>query len=538
MAKEITFSIDARNGLAEGVHKLSEAVKVTLGPKGRFVALESERLRNAPGVTNDGVTVAKDIDFANPVEQMGAKLVREVAGKTDKEVGDGTTTATLLTDELVSLGLRSIASGADPIAIRHGIQCAADAVIESIKVNAIGVETHDQIANVGMISAGEMLIGEKIADCIDEIGKDGVIIAEKSQTFGIQVDIKKGLVFERGFISPYFAADMGNMCGELDEPYVLITDQKITSIQDIVPLLEDVKMSGHPLLIIAEDLSNEVINTLLLNKMRNALNVMAVKAPGFMGSDSRESQIMDIAILTKGQVISQKFGLTPADATKVMLGRAKKVKITKDSTLIIGGFGDKQAIAERCAQIKAALIRETSSGERRELRERLAKLSGGIGVLRIGAATETELISTRRRVEDAIRSVQSALREGIVAGGGIALLQAVPALDKLDVQGDVLTGVNIVRHALEAPVRVIAENAGYEGKLVVEKCKTLNKGCGFNAATGVYGDMIAMGVIDPTEVVRTSLQSAVSLASLILVTEVTVNDKIEEITWKDLGIDK
>lgn len=537
MSKEIAFDVDARSGLASGVHKLSQAVKVTLGPKGRYAALQSEKPQyRPPAITNDGVTVAKDIDFANPVEQMGAKMVREVAGQTDKEVGDGTTTATLLTGELVSVGLRSITAGADPIAIRRGIQRAAEAAIEAVKANAVAIETHEQTANVATISSGDELIGEKIAECIDEVGKDGVIIAEKSQTFGIQVDVKKGLMFERGFLSPYMASDMGNMKGELDEAYVLITDQKILNIQDILPVLEAVKQAVHPLLIIAEDLGNEVVNTLLLNRMHKTLDVVAVKAPGFMDSDSRKKQLMDIAVLTGGQVISPEFGLTPADATKAMLGRAKKVKITKDSTLIVGGFGNKEAIEERCKQIKAELERTTASGERRELRERLAKMSGGIGILRVGAATETELISVRRRIEDAIRSVQSALREGIVAGGGVALLQAIPALDALEAEGDERTGIEIVRKALEAPVRTIAENAGYEGNLVVEKCKTLDKGCGLNSATGEYGDMIAMGVADPTEVVRTSLQSAVSLACLILVTEATINEKVEEVTWEDLGI--
>ena len=536
MSKEIAFDIDARNGLAAGVHKLSEAVKVTLGPKGRFVALGAEKSYKAPGVTNDGVTVAKDIDFANPVEQMGAKMVREVAGRTDKEVGDGTTTATLLTDELVSAGLLDIAAGADPIALRRGIQRAADAAIEAVKANAVSIETHEQTASVATISAGDKVIGEKIAECIDEVGKDGVIICEKSQTFGIDVEIKKGMLFERGFFSPYFASDMGNMKGELEEPYIMITDQRIQTVQEIMPMLEAVKASGHPLLIIADDMSNEVMNTLLLNKMHNALEVVAVKCPGYTGSDNQKVQNMDIAILTGGQVISQDFGLNVGDVTKAMLGRARKVKITKDSTLIVGGLGKKEAIADRCTQIKAELAETTQSGERRGLRERLAKMSGGIGVLRVGAATEAELISVRRRIEDAIRSVQSALREGIVAGGGVALLQAIPALDALEAEGDELTGINIVRHALEAPVRTIAENAGYEGNLIVEKCKELEIGYGLNSATGEYGDMIAMGVADPTEVTRTALQSAVSLASLLLVTEATISEKVVEVTWEDLGI--
>lgn len=534
MPKEIAFNADARSGLAAGVHKLSAAVKVTMGPKGRFVASQDDRYWKAPGVTNDGVTVAKDIVFTDPVEQMGAKMVREVAGQTDNEVGDGTTTATLLTDEIVTEGLRSIAAGADPIAIRRGIQRASEAAIEAVKANAIEIETHEQTANVATISAGDPVIGEKIAEAIDEVGKDGVIIAEKSQTFGIGLEVKKGLMFERGFLSPYMADDMANMVGELEEPYVFVTDQKIQNIQDILPVLEAVKQSGHPLLIIADDLGAECLNTLLLNRMRGALNVVAVKAPGYQDSDSRRKQNMDIAILTGGTVISPEFGLTIADATKGMLGRCRKAKFTKDSTLIIGGMGNKDAIEERCKQIKAEYAAQTSRGERRELRERLAKMSGGIAVLRVGAATETELISTRRRIEDAIRAVQSALREGVVAGGGVALLQAAPALDVLEAEGDEQVGIDIVRRALEAPMRTIADNAGYEGKLVVEKCKGLEKGCGLNAATGEYGDMIAMGVADPTEVVRQSLTAAVSLACLILVTEVTINDKVEEITWEDL----
>lgn len=535
--KEIAFNTDARSGLAAGVHKLSEAVKVTLGPKGRYVATQDDRSWKAPQVTNDGVTVAKDIDFANPVEQMGAKMVREVAGQTDNEVGDGTTTATLLTDALVSEGLRSIAAGADPIALRRGIQRASAAAIEAVKACAIAIETHEHTAGVGAISAGDALIGEKIAEAIDEVGKDGVIIAEKSQTFGIEVEVKKGLMFERGFLSPYMADDMANMKGELEEPYVMVTDQKIQNIQDILPVLEAVKQSGHPLLIVADDLGAEALNTLLLNRMRGALNVVAVKCPAYQDSDSRKKQNMDIAVLTGGQVITPELGLTLSDATKDMLGRAKKVKISKDSTLIVGGLGDKAAIEERCAQIRAEYDVTTSRGERRELRERLAKLSGGIGVMRVGAATETELISTRRRIEDAIRAVQSALREGVVAGGGVALLQAASVLDALAAEGDEQVGIDIVRRALEAPMRTIAENAGLEGALVVEKCKTLDAGCGLNAATGEYGDMVAMGVADPAEVVRKALEAAVSLASLILVTEVAINDKVEEITWEDLGID-
>lgn len=534
--KEIAFNTDARSGLAAGVHKLSEAVKVTLGPKGRYVATQDDRSWKAPQVTNDGVTVAKDIDFANPVEQMGAKMVREVAGQTDNEVGDGTTTATLLTDALVSEGLRSIAAGADPIALRRGIQRASAVAIEAVKARAIAIETHEHTAGVGAISAGDALIGEKIAEAIDEVGKDGVIIAEKSQTFGIEVEVKKGLMFERGFLSPYMADDMANMKGELEEPYVMVTDQKIQNIQDILPVLEAVKQSGHPLLIVADDLGAEALNTLLLNRMRGALNVVAVKCPAYQDSDSRKKQNMDIAVLTGGQVITPELGLTLSDATKDMLGRAKKVKISKDSTLIVGGLGDKAAIEERCAQIRAEYDATTSRGERRELRERLAKLSGGIGVMRVGAATETELISTRRRIEDAIRAVQSALREGVVAGGGVALLQAASALDALEAEGDEQVGIDIVRRALEAPMRTIAENAGLEGALVVEKCKTLDAGCGLNAATGEYGDMVAMGVADPAEVVRKALEAAVSLAGLILVTEVAINDKVEEITWEDLGI--
>lgn len=532
MPKDIAFDAEARKALAAGVHTLAQAVKVTLGPKGRYVAI-AEGSRK-PGITNDGVTVARDIDFEDPVMQMGAKIVREAAGKTDRNVGDGTTTATLLTDEIVTEGMRNITAGADPIGIRRGIQKATDVLVASLKEEAVAVDSPEQIANVGAISSGNAEIGEKIAEAMAEVGKDGVIICEKSNTFGIQVDAAKGMLFERGFLSPYMADDMGNMKGELDDPFIFITDQEIKNIQDIVPVLEGVIQAKRPLLIVTEYLSPEVLETLLLNQQRGTLKVAAVKPPD--AGDKRKKQLEDMAVLTGGTYISPEFGIELSDANVSMLGRAKNVRITKDTTLISSGLGDPEAIAARVAQIKAQIEECNDSRDKALDRERVAKLSGGIGILRIGAATEAELLSVRRRVEDALRATQSAVREGIVAGGGTALLRAAARLDEIEcANNDELVGVDIMRRAAEAPLRTIAENAGLNGSNVVDEVKKLDGSWGFNAATGEYADMVATGVTDPTEVVRISLQTAASLACLLLITEVTVNETPKEpITIDDL----
>lgn len=530
MPKDVAFGADARSGLAAGVHKLAEAVKVTMGPRGRYVALDEST--KTPGITNDGVTVAKDVDFSNHVEQMGAKMVREAAGKTDIEVGDGTTAATLLTDEIARAGLRYIAAGSEPIPIRRGIQKASAAMIDYIKKESTPVDSHEQFANVATVAVGDSHIGEKIAEAMDEVGKDGVIIVEKSQTFGIDVDVAKGMMFDRGFLSPHMADDMGAMTGELEDAYVLVTDQKITDVHDIIPVLEAVAKTGDPLLIVCQDISPEPLNTILLNKMRGVLKAVAVKGPDYMEAHEKP-QTEDIAILTGATYLDSALGMKVSDASIDKLGRAKVVKITKDRTLISDGAGDPAAIEERCKQIKGELDRADTRDAKRLLRERLGKLGGGIGTLRVGAATETELVTLRRRIEDALRATQTAAREGVVAGGGIALLRSAKALDGVEYENeDERRGGEILRAVAESPLRTIAENSGFEGPVVVEKCKGLDEGCGLNAATGEYGDMIKMGVADPTEVVRTSLETAVSLASLILITEATVSD-IEKESDKD-----
>ena len=525
MAKEIKFDAEARSGMAAGVTKLADAVKVTLGPKGRYVALEKSY--GAPVVTNDGVTVAKEIELEDPVENMGAQLVKEVAVKTNDVAGDGTTTATLLAEVLVNEGLRNVTAGADALSVRRGIEKAVDAVVESIKADAIAVEGKDQIANVGTISAGDAVICTKIAEAMDAVGRDGAISVEESQTFGFDVDVVEGMQYDRGYISPYMATDMDAMVADLKDPYILLTDQKISNIQDLVPLLETVMKSGRALLIVAEDVDGEALATLLLNKLRGTLNVVAIKAPGF--GDRRKRILEDIAIVTGGTVIDKDFGLTLADATPDMLGTAKTVKVTKDNTMIVDGAGDKAKIDERIAQIKGEIERTDSDFDREKLQERLAKISGGVAVLKVGAATESELKEKKSRIEDALQATRAAVEEGIVSGGGVALVDALPALDTVEAaNADEKVGVQIVRKALEAPMRVIAQNAGYEGSVVVEKVKSLPKGEGLNSATGEYGNMVEMGVNDPVKVTRTALQSAASVAGLILITEASVNEIPQE----------
>ena len=518
MAKEIKFEADARSGLAAGVSKLADAVKVTLGPKGRYVALEKSY--GAPLITNDGVTVAKEVELEDPIENMGAQLVREVAVKTNDVAGDGTTT--LLADVIVSEGLKNVTAGADALGIRRGIEKATDAVVAAIKEVATPVSTKEQIANVGTISAGDAEIGEKIAEAMDKVGHDGAISVEESQTFGMEMDIVEGMQYDRGYISPYMATDMEKMEAVLKDPFIMLTDQKVSNVQDFIPLLEEIMRSGRPLFLVAEDVEGEALATLLLNKLRGTINVVAIKAPGF--GDRRKRILEDIAVVTGAQVIDKDFGMTLADATVDMLGTAKTVKVTKDNALIVDGAGDKAAIDARVAQIKAEIERVDSDFDREKLQERLSKLSGGVAVLKVGAATESELKEKKSRIEDALQATRAAVEEGIVAGGGVALVNAIPALDGIEGDAEEMVGVSIIRKALEAPMRAIAENAGFEGSVEVAEVKKAAAGWGRNYKTGEQGDMISMGVNDPVKVTRTALQSAASVASLILITEATINE--------------
>ncbi|WP_346697090.1 chaperonin GroEL [Thermophilibacter mediterraneus] len=530
MAKDILFGTDARAKLAKGVNTLADAVTTTMGPKGRYVALQ--RSYGAPTITNDGVSVAKEIELKDPIENMGAQLVKEVATKTNDAVGDGTTTATLLAQVIVNEGLRNVAAGANPIAIRRGVDKAVNAVVEEMRNNAQEVSTKQQIASVGTISASDPEIGAKISDAMEVVGKDGVITVEESQTFGIDIDTVEGMQFDKGYISPYFSTNNETMTAELDSPYILMTDQKVSNIQDILPILEAVQKQGAPLLIIAEDVDGEALATLILNKLRGVLNVCAVKAPGY--GDRRKRMLEDIAILTGGQVAMKELGVQLTDVTAEMLGRAKSVKISKDDTTIVGGAGSKEAIDERIAQIKAEYDVTTSDFDKEKLQERLAKLAGGVAVIKVGAATEVELKEIKHRIEDALQATRAAVEEGIVAGGGVAFLEASKVLDGVEtVDSDEKIGVEIVRKALEAPVKTIANNAGFEGSVVAEKIKGLPAGQGLDSATGEYGDMIEMGVLDPVKVARVTLQNAASVASLILITEATVSDEPKNTTIEE-----
>ncbi|MCL1890757.1 MAG: chaperonin GroEL [Coriobacteriia bacterium] len=521
MAKDIKFNEEARGTLAVGVSKLADAVSITLGPKGRYVALE--RSFGAPLITNDGVTVAKEIELEDKVENMGAQLVREVAVKTNDVAGDGTTTATLLAQIIVNEGLRNVTAGANPLAIRRGIEKAVEAVVDNIKDAAVTVSDQKQIANVGSISAGDATIGEKIAEAMEVVGKDGVITVEESQTFGIDIDTVEGMQFDKGYVSPYMATNMERMEADLTDPYILITSQKIASVQDILPILETVMQSSRPLLIICEDFEGEALATVLLNRLRGTLNCVAVKAPGF--GDRRKRMLEDIAIITNGTVITEDLGMKLDQTTIEMLGRAKKVRVNKDTTTIVDGAGDKKDIDARVAQIRAEIDNTESEFDRDKLQERLAKLAGGVAVIKVGAATEVELKERKARIEDALQATRAAVEEGIVAGGGVVLIDSLPVLDKIKTtDDDELVGINIIRKSLAEPLRVIAQNAGYEGSVVVEKVKGLPDGQGLNSATGEYGDLMKMGVIDPVKVTRTALQNAASVAALILITEATVND--------------
>ena len=521
MAKNITFNTDARAKLAKGVNTLADAVTVTMGPKGRYVALQ--RTFGAPTITNDGVSVAKEIELEDNIENMGAQLVKEVATKTNDTVGDGTTTATLLAQAIVNDGLRNVAAGANPLAIRRGIDKAVDAVVTYMKGAAQPVSSKEQIASVGTISAGDENIGNKIAEAMEVVGKDGVITVEDSQTFDITIDTVEGMQFDKGYVSAYFVTDNDRMEAVMKDPYILITDQKISSVQDIMPVLEAVQRAGRGLLIIAEDIDGEALPTLVLNKIRGALNVCAVKAPGY--GDRRKRILEDIAVLTGGQAALDELGVKVADITADMLGTAKSVTISKDNTVVVGGAGSKEAIDARIAQIKGEMENTTSDFDREKLQERLAKLSGGVAVIKVGAATESELKEIKHRVEDALQATRAAVEEGIVAGGGVAFMDAAPALDAVELDDpEEKIGVDIVKKALTAPVATIAKNAGFEGAVVVDKVAELPAGQGLNSANGEWGDMIEMGVLDPVKVSRVTLQNAASVASLILITEATVSD--------------
>ncbi|WP_199431384.1 chaperonin GroEL [Qaidamihabitans albus] len=525
MAKLIAFDEDARRGLERGLNTLAEAVKVTLGPRGRNVVLEKKW--GAPTITNDGVSIAKEIELEDPWEKIGAELVKEVAKKTDDVAGDGTTTATVLAQALVKEGLRNVAAGADPIALKRGIEQAVEAVTEQLHKAAKEVETKEQIAATASISAADRTIGELIAEALDKVGKEGVVTVEESNTFGLELELTEGMRFDKGYVSGYFVTDAERQEAVLEDPYVLLFGSKISNVKDMLPVLEKVMQSGKPLLIIAEDVEGEALATLVVNKIRGTFKSVAVKAPGF--GDRRKAMLQDMAILTGGQVISEDVGLKLENADISLLGRARKAVITKDETTIVEGAGDADQIQGRVNQIRAEIENSDSDYDREKLQERLAKLAGGVAVIKAGAATEVELKERKHRIEDAVRNAKAAVEEGIVAGGGVALLQASnAAFDGLKLVGDEATGANIVKVAVEAPLKQIAVNSGLEGGVVVEKVKGLSQGHGLNAATGEYEDLVAAGVIDPAKVTRSALQNAASIAALFLTTEAVVADKPEK----------
>ena len=526
MAKLIQFDEEARRGLERGVNKLADAVKVTLGPKGRNVVLEKKF--GSPTITNDGVTIAKDIELEDPFENMGAALVREVATKTNDIAGDGTTTATLLAQSIVHEGMKNVVAGANPMVLKRGIKKATDCLVKKLQENAKTVSTKEEKAQVASISAGDTEIGGLIADAMEKVGNDGVITVEESKTMETSLETVEGMQFDRGYISPYMVTDPDKMEAVLSNPYVFITDRKITMIQDIMPVLEKVVQQGRELLIIAEDIEGEALATLVVNRLRGTFKAVAVKAPGF--GDRRKAMLQDIATLTGATVISEEVGRKLDSATVADLGSCSQVRVTKDLTTIVDGAGDKQAIADRVASIRAQIPETTSQFDKEKLQERLAKLSGGVAVIKVGAATETELKDKKLRIEDALNATRAAVAEGIVAGGGTALLQVQPALDELEkeTEGDEKTGIDIVRRAIEAPVRQLANNAGLEGAVIVEAVKKAKKGIGFNAQTEEYVDMIKSGIVDPCKVTRSALQNAASIAAMILTTEAVVADKPAE----------
>ena len=524
MAKLIAFDEEARRGLERGLNTLADAVKVTLGPRGRNVVLE--KAWGAPTITNDGVSIAKEIELEDPYEKIGAELVKEVAKKTDDIAGDGTTTATVLAQALVREGLRNVAAGADPLSLKRGIEKAVEAVTEALLSSAKEVETEEEIAATASISAGDAEIGKLIAEAMEKVGKEGVITVEDSNTFGLHLELTEGMRFDKGFLSGYFVTDPERQEAVLEDPYILVVNQKISNVKDLVPVLEKVMQSGKPLLIVAEDVEGEALALLVLNKMRGSIKSVAVKAPGF--GDRRKAQMADIAILTGGQVITEEVGLSLDAATLDMLGSARKVVVTKDETTISEGAGDAAALEGRVAQIRAEIANSDSDYDREKLQERLAKLAGGVAVLKAGAATEVELKERKHRIEDAVRNAKAAVEEGIVPGGGVALIQAgVKVFDKLELTGDEATGANIVRVAIDAPLKQIAANAGLEPGVVVDRVRSLPAGTGLNAATGEYEDLMAAGIADPVKVTRSALQNAASIAGLFLTTEAVVANKPE-----------
>lgn len=525
MSKEIKFSSDARSAMVRGVDILADTVKVTLGPKGRNVVLEKSF--GSPLITNDGVTIAKEIELEDHFENMGAKLVSEVASKTNDIAGDGTTTATVLTQAIVREGIKNVTAGANPIGIRRGIETAVAAAVEALKNNAIPVANKEAIAQVAAVSSRSEKVGEYISEAMEKVGKDGVITIEESRGMETELEVVEGMQFDRGYLSQYMVTDSEKMVADLENPYILITDKKISNIQEILPLLESILQSNRPLLIVADDVDGEALPTLVLNKIRGTFNVVAVKAPGF--GDRRKAMLEDIAILTGGTVITEDLGLELKDATIEALGQAARVTVDKDSTVIVEGAGNPEAISHRVAVIKSQIETTTSEFDREKLQERLAKLSGGVAVIKVGAATETELKEMKLRIEDALNATRAAVEEGIVAGGGTALVNVIPAVANLELSGDEATGRNIVLRALEEPVRQIAHNAGFEGSIVIDRLKNAELGIGFNAATGEWVNMIDQGIIDPVKVSRSALQNAASVASLILTTEAVVANKPEPV---------
>ena len=525
MAKELKFAEDARRAMLRGVDKLADTVKTTIGPKGRNVVLEQSY--GSPTITNDGVTIAKNIELEDHFENMGAKLVSEVASKTNDIAGDGTTTATVLTQAIVNEGMKNVTAGANPVGIRRGIEKATAAAVAELKTMSHDVKTKDDIAQIASISAANPEVGQLIADAMEKVGNDGVITIEDSRGVDTSVDVVEGMSFDRGYMSQYMVTDNDKMEANLDNPYVLITDKKIANIQDILPLLQSVVQEGRALLIIADDITGEALPTLVLNKIRGTFNVVAVKAPGF--GDRRKAQLEDIAVLTGGTVISDDLGMQLKDATIDQLGSANKVTVTKDNTTIVDGAGDKAAIADRVEQIKKAIAETSSDFDKEKLQERLAKLAGGVAVVKVGAATETELKERKYRIEDALNATRAAVQEGFVPGGGTALVNVIPALEKVEAEttGDEQTGVKIVKAALEAPVRQIAENAGVEGSVIINQLKNEQPGIGYNAAEDKFEDMVAAGIVDPTKVTRSALQNAASVSALLLTTEAVVADKPE-----------
>jgi len=533
MAKQIIFNEEARRKLEAGVNKLADTVKVTLGPKGRNVILDKKF--GSPTITNDGVTIAREIELEDVYENMGAQLVKEVATKTNDVAGDGTTTATLLAQAIIREGLKNVAAGANPMILKKGIEKAVEVAVEEIKKKSVQVEGKKAIANVASISAADEQIGELLAEAMEKVGKDGVITVEESKSMETTLEVVEGMQFDRGYVSAYMVTDTDKMEAVLEEPYILITDKKISNIQEILPLLEKIVQQGRKLLIIAEDIEGEALATLVVNKLRGTFECVAVKAPGF--GDRRKEMLRDIAIVTGGQVISEELGLDLRTAELSMLGRAKSVKVDKENTTIIDGYGDPKAIEDRVKQIRNQIEETTSDFDREKLQERLAKLAGGVAVIQVGAATETEMKERKLRIEDALNATRAAVEEGIVAGGGTALINVIPAVDKLieTLEGDVKTGAAIVRKALEEPVRQIAINAGVEGSVVVEKVKNAEEGIGYDALNDRYVNMIEAGIVDPTKVTRTALQNAASISALLLTTEAAVAEKPEPKENNNMG---